>query len=67
MPLYEYACSACGHRFEKLIRTVSSGEPDITCPHCQEQEAERLVSSFALGSGGTTTGSPSATPALGGG
>jgi putative FmdB family regulatory protein len=67
MPVYEYACSACGHRFEKLVRTVSGDGRDITCPNCQCHEAERLVSSFALASGGSPPDSPSPAPAIGGG
>lgn len=32
MPLYEYACESCGHRFE--IRQHFSDEPVTTCPEC---------------------------------
>jgi putative FmdB family regulatory protein len=32
MPLYEYQCDACGHRFE-VIRKFSD-EPLETCPKC---------------------------------
>lgn len=44
MPIYEYACEACGHRFEKLVR----GSPPERCPRCAEPRLQRLVSGFAV-------------------
>jgi putative FmdB family regulatory protein len=32
MPLYEYECEACGHRFEKIQKF--SDPPEQTCPRC---------------------------------
>ena len=32
MPIYEYACSSCGHRFEK--KQSFSDEPIAACPEC---------------------------------
>lgn len=32
MPLYEYACAQCGHRFE--VRQGIREEPLTTCPDC---------------------------------
>ena|SRR5215471_7659498 len=32
MPLYEYECDACGHRFEKIQKF--SDAPVETCPKC---------------------------------
>jgi putative FmdB family regulatory protein len=44
MPLYEYKCKKCGHRFE-LIQSFSA--PDAKeCPVCQG-EVERLISTPA--------------------
>ena len=42
MPIYDYACRACGHEFEALTRGSSSKTP--TCPECQSEDAERLMS-----------------------
>ena len=33
MPLYEYRCTACGHKFEKIQKF--SDEPLQTCPLCK--------------------------------
>jgi putative FmdB family regulatory protein len=41
MPLYEYRCTKCGHRFER-IQTYSAPDPK-ECPLCQG-EVERLIS-----------------------
>jgi putative FmdB family regulatory protein len=67
MPIYEYACPSCGHRFEKLVRSVSGDQPQITCPQCQGQEAQRLVSAFAVAGSGASPDLPIAAPAVGGG
>ena len=32
MPIYEYLCKKCGHRFEKM--QSFSAEPVRTCPEC---------------------------------
>ena len=32
MPLYEYECKKCGHRFEKIQNF--SAEPELECPKC---------------------------------
>ena len=44
MPLYEYQCKKCGHRFE-LIQSFSAEDPK-ECPVCQG-EVERLISTPA--------------------
>jgi putative FmdB family regulatory protein len=46
MPLYEYLCGACGHRFE-LIQKFSDGPPD-SCPACGKGPLQRLLSSPAI-------------------
>jgi len=45
MPLYEYACDACGHRFE-LIQKFSDPLAD-TCPKCGGA-VRKLMSSPAI-------------------
>lgn len=32
MPIYDYKCARCGHRFD-LLRSVSSRD-DVACPKC---------------------------------
>jgi putative FmdB family regulatory protein len=45
MPLYEYKCKKCGHRFER-IQSYSAADP-TECPVCQG-EVERLISAPAV-------------------
>ena len=51
MPLYEYECGACGHRFE-IIQKFSDGPPDA-CPSCGKGPLQRLLSSPAIQFKGT--------------
>lgn len=50
MPIYEYECSKCGHRFE-VIQKVSDA-PLKKCEKCKGK-AERLISSPAIQFKGT--------------
>ena len=50
MPLYEYQCDACAHRFEQIQRF---SDPLVTsCPKC-EGSVQKLVSSPAIQFKGT--------------
>jgi putative FmdB family regulatory protein len=46
MPLYEYQCKKCGHKFERIVRSYSSAEVK-ECPVCQG-EVEQLLSAPAV-------------------
>jgi putative FmdB family regulatory protein len=52
MPIYEYACGACGHQFEEWQKM--SDKPVRTCPKCKAKKVEKLIShtSFTLKGGG---------------
>ena len=45
MPVYEYACSDCGLKFE-LLRPLSQATEGASCPRCHKT-AERKLSTFA--------------------
>lgn len=49
MPIYEYKCSDCGHRFERLARN-SEDHPDA-CPECRAAAPVKQFSTFAPGAG----------------
>ena len=53
MPLREYACDDCRHRFEDL---VSEGERP-RCPECGSRHLTRRLSAFAV-----ATSSPASVP-----
>jgi putative FmdB family regulatory protein len=44
MPIYGYDCNACGHQFEKLVR---SSEAAPTCPSCESADLKRQLSLIA--------------------
>jgi putative FmdB family regulatory protein len=51
MPLYEYRCPCCGHRFEVLQR-MGQGAEGLTCPRCGAGEVEKQFSTFASATAG---------------
>lgn len=51
MPIYEYECSACGHRLE-VIQKVSDSAL-IECPACGERHLRKLVTAAAFRLKGT--------------
>jgi putative FmdB family regulatory protein len=68
VPLYEYDCRKCGHRFEALI--IGMRKP--ACPKCQSDDLEKRVSSVGLAgvgawSAGRSSGGCGPTPGGGGG
>jgi putative FmdB family regulatory protein len=58
MPLYEYTCQECGHRFEVLQR-IGEGPEGVECPQCESENIEKEFSTFAStsDSGGMSFGS----------
>mgnify|MGYP001545890703 CR=1 FL=1 len=52
MPIYEFECSACGHRFDRLQKLSDSDPTD--CPECAAPQLRRRVSapSFRLAGSG---------------
>ncbi len=52
MPIYEYKCSKCEHKFEVIQRF--SDHPVESCPECNKKAVKKLVSapSFRLKGGG---------------
>lgn len=45
MPLYEYECFVCSHRFERIQKATA--EPETTCPECGGS-VRRLLGAPAL-------------------
>ena len=42
MPIYEYRCSACGHKLESLQKLADA--PLVTCPVCGKDALTKLLS-----------------------
>lgn len=49
VPIFEYRCEQCGHRFEAI---VLNGRPPEACPACAQPALEKLLSTFAAHAGG---------------
>lgn len=58
MPIYEYRCRSCGHRFE-AIRPMGDDGSGLDCPGCGVRGPELVPSVFATVSG-TSDASPCA-------
>jgi putative FmdB family regulatory protein len=65
MPIYEYGCDACGHKFEEQQKMADP--PLRVCPQCGKESLEKLIAatSFVLKGGGWYKdgyGNPNKTP-----
>jgi putative FmdB family regulatory protein len=49
VPIFEYACRACGREFEQLVRTGDTP----ACPACASQDLDKLLSAVAVKTEGT--------------
>ena len=57
MPIYEFECSGCGLRFEKMRKLSESNDP-TSCPSCGVAEARRLISAVNHSFAHTPVGGP---------
>lgn len=53
MPIYEFSCRDCGHKFEAL-RLSSAGFKDVRCPKCHGKKVAKQMSAFAPATGGSS-------------
>lgn len=58
MPIFEYVCRECNHRFERLMQ----GSQQALCPKCNSGKVEKQFSAFGVGgtSSWVTSGGPGA-------
>lgn len=54
MPIFEYRCRACDHRFEVIVNR--STKP--LCPACESAELDKQLSVFAVGPAASATPAP---------
>ena len=64
MPLYEYRCDDCHHRFEVLQR-MGEGADGVACPDCLGEHVARQFSTFAATTTGNGQGAAAMAPAGG--
>ncbi|MFK5971003.1 MAG: zinc ribbon domain-containing protein [Candidatus Marithrix sp.] len=51
MPIYEYACTECEHKFEVIQKM--NDDPLVKCPECEKDSLKKLVSAAAFHLKGT--------------
>lgn len=56
MPIYEFRCGSCQHKFERLCQIGENGET-LTCPKCQAAKPQRVMSGFRPNSADSLRGS----------
>jgi putative FmdB family regulatory protein len=56
MPIFEYRCEQCGHKFEAIL----FGEQKAECPSCHTRKLEPQLSTFSV-----STKSSAAAPSCG--
>ena len=44
MPIFEYRCESCGHKFEAIL----FGEQKAECPSCHTGKLEAQLSTFSV-------------------
>lgn len=50
MPIFEYICKECDHKFEKLVQ----GTTVVECPSCRGAKLEKQLSVFAAATKGSS-------------
>ena len=46
MPIYEFRCTQCGHKFEELVFATHDVE-GLHCPNCGAKNVNKLMSAFS--------------------
>jgi putative FmdB family regulatory protein len=54
MPIFEYVCQECHHKFEAIVL----GQQKAACPKCEGKKLQQQISTFAVS--GTDKSAPAA-------
>ena len=46
MPIYEYQCRECDHRFE-ILQRMGKGSQKLACPNCDRKTHDKQFSIFS--------------------
>jgi putative FmdB family regulatory protein len=58
MPIFEYICKACDHRFESLVL----GRETPSCPRCHGNQLAPQLSVFAVSAKSSSKAAPAPSP-----
>jgi len=66
MPIYEYKCGVCDHRFS-ILQRMGEGNDHLVCEKCGAPKPIKQFSTFASNSGNSLGGLASSAPSGGSG
>ena len=46
MPVYEYICKDCQHKFEAILTLKEHESKQVSCPKCNSRKIEQDVAEF---------------------
>lgn len=46
MPLFEYVCTKCHHKFEAMLTLQEHESKQVSCPECNSRKIEQDVAEF---------------------
>ena len=52
MPMFDYICNSCGHKFDKLV-PFSESEKIVECPKCKKHDSNKLLCAPNISNGGS--------------
>ena len=47
MPVYEYRCNTCQHKYSSIL-SIRESDDVPACPHCKGDDVQKLISSVAV-------------------
>lgn len=66
MPIYEFQCKQCGHKFDISLSIKSRENAVIICPECQSMDNEQLFNGISFNVKGSVSSPPMGSPFSGG-
>lgn len=54
MPLYEYICKNCHHKFDEVMTVHERETKEVHCPHCESPRVEKVIEPVTVITGSKT-------------
>jgi putative FmdB family regulatory protein len=58
MPIFEYICQECEHKFEAIVL----GQQKARCPKCESKRLTQQISKFAVAGGSSSSADSAPSP-----
>ncbi len=46
MPVYEFVCTGCGHKFSQIMSLAEYDKNKVVCPKCKGERVEQVIADF---------------------